>query len=154
MARYAALSAGRDELRARLEGEIAVVRDRYATTLDRQESELSTLSAQLKKFAQGRKTEFKPAPSGDGRSYEHAGVALGFRQSPGRVEIRKEDEAIDWLRDYRSGEFVRIVHQADREKLLAALREGADSRLVETLAAHGIRFEQKDKFFVEVANEK
>ena len=117
----------------------------------RADSEKRELVAKaLKKFAVAHKAEFKAAPNGDGRSYEHAGAVLGFRQSPGRVEIRNEDKTIDWLRDIRNGKFIRIVHQANREALLEALRDGSDQRLIEVLASHGITFRQGDKFFLEV----
>ena len=115
------------------------------------EADCVELAQALKKFAQAHKAEFKAAPSGDGRSFEHAGVMLGFRQSPGRVEIRKEEEAIEWLRDYQNAKFVRVVHEPNRELLLETLRApDTPERLVETMAAHGIKFEQPDKFFLEV----
>lgn len=110
------------------------------------------LDKELKKFAQAHKTEFKPSPAGDGRSYEHAGVVLGFRQTPGRVGIRNEDKVLEWLYAFRGGTFARMAIEADREALLGVLRPSpdADQRLIETLAAHGITFQQKDKFFLEV----
>jgi len=111
------------------------------------------LEKALKKFAVSRKNEFMPAPNGDGRSYEYAGAVLGFRQSPGRVEIRNEEKTIEWLRDIRNGKFIRVLHEPNREALLEALRDGSDERLVEVLAAHGITFQQKDRFFLEVKNE-
>jgi phage host-nuclease inhibitor protein Gam len=129
---------------------------KYERTIRADSEKREVLAKALKKFAVSRKIEFKVSPAGDGRSYEHAGSVLGFRQSPGRVEIRNEDKTIEWLRDFREGEFTRIKYEADREALLAALRPQADQnqRLVEILAAHGIRFDQKDKFFLEVATTK
>lgn len=136
-----------------LDEALTKVQERCQPELQDAENAVAGLLDALKKFAQSKKSEFKPAPNGDGRSYAHAGVTLGFRQSPGRVEIRKEEEAVEWLRDFRRGELVRTIHEPNRELLLEVLRRGVDQRLVETLAAHGIRYEQKDKFFLEVEKE-
>jgi len=151
--RFAAAEAESDAQLAALDLAFANVRARHQLDRDLTTAELAKLEAALKKFAAAHKAEFKAAPNGDGRSYEHAGAVLGFRQSPGRVEIRKEEETIEWLRDFREGTFVRVVHEANREMLLDILRQGVlakDKRLVETLAAHGITFRQADKFFLEV----
>lgn len=142
------------KLNVALDEALTKVQASHLADLETAEGLVDKSLAALKKFAQARKAEFKPSPNGDGRSYEHAGVTLGFRQSPGRVEIRKEEEVIEWLRDFREGVFVRIVHQADREALLEILRSAQDDRLVGTLAAHGIKFEQKDRFFLEVKSDK
>jgi phage host-nuclease inhibitor protein Gam len=150
---FAETSAQLAEIQAKLDAEIVALRKRYAEAFRVVELSLNASAAALKKFAQGHKSEFKPSPAGDGRSYEHAGVTVGFRQSPGRVEIRNEDKTIEWLRDCRNGKFVRLIHQPNRDALLEVLRDGSDQRLVETLAAHGITFQQKDKFFLEVTSE-
>lgn len=150
---YAKQATELAEQQAALETELARVRATFERHTELTTAELAETEAALKKFAQGHKNEFKPSPAGDGRSYEHAGAVLGFRQTPGRVEIRNEEKTIEWLRDCRNGRFVRLVHQPNREALLEALRDGSDQRLIETLAAHGIRFKQKDKFFLEVAKE-
>lgn len=147
---YARQATELAEHQAALERELSRVRATFERHTELVTAELAETEAALKKFAQGHKSEFKPSPAGDGRSYEHAGVVLGFRQSPGRVEIRNEEKTVEWLRDCRNGRFVRLIHQPNRDALLEALRDGSDQRLIETLAAHGITFQQKDKFFLEV----
>jgi phage host-nuclease inhibitor protein Gam len=140
---------------ARRDEELAALRNRHQYQIDLASQEVSDVEAALKKFAAAHKAEFQAAPNGDGRSYEHAGAVLGFRQSPGRVEIRNEEKTIEWLRDCRNGRFVRLVHEPNREALLQALRPSpdGDQRLIESLAAHGITFQQKDKFFLELNKE-
>lgn len=104
----------------------------------------------LKKFAAAHKAEFKPREQGgDVRSYDHAGVTLGFRRTPPAVRIEDEEQAITYLCQYYREDYVRTQFTPDREALKVALQDG-NERLIEALAAHGITLKQVDKFFVEV----
>jgi len=152
LAKFAEVEAALASAAALHQTLVQELEEKYARLIRADSEKRELLAKELKKFAVSRKSEFRVSPAGDGRSYEHSGAVLGFRQSPGRIEIRNEEKTIEWLRDYHEGEFTRIKHEADREALLGVLRPQPDQnqRVVETLAAHGITFRQGDKFFLEI----
>jgi len=127
---------------------LSVARD-YGKRVKSYEEKRADLEKALKKFAAGHKAEFKPMPIGDGRSYEHAGVTLGFRRTPPAVRIEDEETAVTYLCQYYKDEYVHTQFAPNREALKSALQNG-NERLVEALAAHGITLKQVDKFFVEM----
>lgn len=143
-AKLRALAAEKDK-------ESALIERRYNVRLTELSESIEEITATLKKFAQAHKSEFKPAPKGDGRSYEHAGVEFGFQRTPPAVFIESEAPAIVWLRNNFANLYIRVREEANREGLLDALKAG-DERFVEKLAANGIMLKQRDKFFCETAN--
>jgi len=121
----------------------------YAARAKRHLERRDEIVKALKKFATAHKAEFKPREQGgDVRSYEHAGVTLGFRRTPPAVRIDDEEAAVTYLCQYYE-EYVRTQLEPNREALKTALQDG-NERLVEALAAHGITLKQVDKFFAEV----
>lgn len=151
MEQWGRSSCALEEAQARLETELQAVRERHADALGDLEAELIILADDLRGFAKVQKAEFKPREAGgDVRSYEHAGVVLGYQRTPPFVRIRDEEKALKWLASEPwLKQFIRLRQEANREALRAKLSEG-DQRLVERLAAHGITLDQKDKFFLEV----
>jgi phage host-nuclease inhibitor protein Gam len=134
---------------------LAKVAADHNEAIARPEGDATELSTALKKFAQAHKVEFKPAPSGDGRSYEHANVTLGFRKRPDKVDIppdRYEQIVEDLHNDYNDA-YVRVRKEANLEAIEATLRAGHPTDQ-QYLGSLGISMKPgKDKFFLEVNQE-
>ena len=149
---YAQTAQRLKKAEARRDLEIAKLRENWATEITGLEEELAAATKALKQFAGKNKEEFKPMPMGDGRSYIHAGVEMGFRRTPPAVRIEDEEKAVTYLYQYYQDEYVRTRFEPDREKIKAALIDGYE-RLIEALAAHGITLKQKDQFFLKLMAE-
>jgi len=156
MVQVADLSAARAKKQAALDAEIAQTRARHDEALQRLDFRLSTLNSQLEDFSAAHRSEFKAAPDGDGRSYEHAGVTIGFRKLLDKVSLprgdAKKEVSLEYLEQYRP-EFVRHTPEFDLIALLPALKEGPPE-LVKALAEHGVTLKVgKDEFFLKVKSE-
>lgn len=159
MVEYADLAAERATEQAHLDADIAEIRALHAEDLQRLDSQLSTLNSQLESFAAEHKTDFKAAPDGDGRSYEHAGVTIGFRKLLDKVKLphgeAKKAVSLEYLVQYRP-EFVRRTPEFNLLALLEALKDAdPESSLVKALAEHDIKLKPgRDEFFLKVASGK
>lgn len=155
MAAHAARAAMLSKRRAALEDALQRVRATYAEEIAEYERLLAETAAALEEFTVSRKAEFKAAPDGDGRSYEAAGVIIGFRKLLDKVGLprgeAKKQVALEYLLQYRP-EFVRRTPEFDLIALLAALKDG-DADLVRALDEKaGITLKPgKDEFFLKVA---
>jgi len=143
--------------RAEMDAEILAITEKYADSVGNAELILAANEQALERFASDHKAEFKAAPDGDGRSYGHAGITIGFRKLLDKVALprgeAKKEVSLEYLEQYRP-EFVRRTPEFDLVALLAALKDG-DSDLVKALADHGITLRPgKDEFFLKVATEK
>jgi len=157
MIEYADAAAERAIEQADLDAEIAQAKARYAKSLQTLDSQLSTVNCGLEAFASAHKAEFKPAPDGNGRSYEHAGVTIGFRKLLDKVGLprgeAKKQVTLEYLCQYRP-EFVRRTPEFDLVALLPALKDGSPD-VVKALAEHDITLKPcKDEFFLKVASGK
>lgn len=154
MADYAVESARLANLQAALDDALAKTRAGYEHEIKEITDRLSATEAALEEFTVSRKSEFKAAPDGDGRSYEHARVAIGFRQHPDKVGLprgeAKKQVALEYLVQYRP-EFIRSTPEFDLVALLATLKDGSTD-VVRALDEHaGITLKPgKDEFFVKV----
>jgi hypothetical protein len=153
MADYAFESATLAKIRAGLEDTLASIRASYQLKIFEHEERLKATEAALEQFADSRKAEFKAAPDGDGRSYEHAGVSIGFRKLLDKVALprgdAKKEVSLEYLAQYRP-EFVRRTPEFDLMALLPALKDGSPD-VVKALAEHGITLKVgKDEFFLKV----
>jgi len=150
MAHFAQVECDLEKLGAANLQAMQAQHERYAAQVKPYLEKRQELEKALKKFAGAHKAEFKPREQGgDVRSYDHAGVTLGFRRTPPAVRIEDEEQAITYLCQYYGEEYIRTQFSPDREKLKGALQDG-NERLIEALAAHGITLKQMDKFFVEL----
>jgi len=149
MEELAKLDAARRAIAARRDLRVTQVESQFNGELNALADAEDAIEKSLKAFAGKRKAEFKPAPSGDGRSYQHAGVAFGYRRTPPAVHIEEEEAAIRWLTDRFEEQYVRVKQEPDREALKVTLLE-CDERTRGFYAAHGISLKSKDKFFCEV----
>ena len=153
-AKHASLLAG---VKATMENEITALRKAYDEDIREIEERLKATEAALEEFTNARKAEFKAAPDGDGRSYEHAGVTIGFRKLPDKVGLPRADAkkqvSLGYLCQYRP-EFVRRTPEFDLVALLPALKDGPPEQ-VKALAEHDITLKPgKDEFFLKVASDK
>ena len=156
MDQVADLAAGRARMQAELDCALAQTRARFTANLQNLDSQLSTLDSRLEFFAAEHKSEFKAAPDGDGRSYEHAGVSIGFRKLLDKVALprgdAKKEVSLEYLEQYRP-EFVRRTPEFNLVALLAALKDG-DAALIQALADHDVKLKPgKDEFFLKVKTE-
>jgi hypothetical protein len=139
-----------------LDAALAKVRATYQRHTELTTAELAEMETVLEKFAAEHKVEFKAAPDGDGRSYEHAGVSIGFRKLPDKVGLprgeAKKQVSLEYLAQYRP-EFVRRTPEFDLLALLPALKEGPLEQ-IKALAEHDITLRPgKDQFFLKVKTE-
>lgn len=109
------------------------------------EAEKSLLVKELADWAEGDVANWMA------RSIETPFGRLGFRIGNPTVALykavaKKLEEALDRL-SARMPDFVRMRPEIDREKILAADREGTLDR--KKLLRCGLRIEQKDSFFIE-----
>jgi hypothetical protein len=154
MGLYAMQAARLAEYQAAIDKALAQVRATCHREFELLGAEMGETEAALKQFADSRKSEFKAAPDGDGRSYGHAGITIGFRKLLDKVALPRGDArkevSLEYLEQYRP-EFVRRTPEFDLIALLAALKDG-DSDLVKALAEHGITLKAgRDEFFLKVA---
>lgn len=153
MARLASAEGSRREIQADIESEIASVHEGYHDRLTSAKAAIDGLQKALAKFAKKHKKEFRAREDGgDTRSFEHAGVVMGFRKTPARVEIKKIEQATQWLRQ-KFPLFIRTKYEPNREALLEELKR-PESTLRDRLAGHGIAIDSDDKFFCEVKEQK
>jgi len=157
MGLYALQATRLAEHKAAQESALAKVRATYEREFERLAEEMSAKEAALEEFTVSRKAEFKASPDGDGRSYEHSGVVIGFRKMLEKVALPRGDAkkqvALEYLEQYRA-DFVRRTPEFDLVALLAALKDG-DSALVKALAERGIVLKPgKDEFFLKVVGDK
>jgi phage host-nuclease inhibitor protein Gam len=137
--------------RANADALIRRIEQQYQDFAREREAERADLELALRKFASVHKKEFAPREQGgDTRSYEHAGVVMGYRAKPPEVRIENEEYALEWLRTFDDGIYVRVKLEANRQAIREALSNDADERTIERMAAHGITLQQRDKFFLEV----
>lgn len=152
---YAEFSASLAKTRAKMDAEILGITEKYADVIGNAETALTALDSQLKAFALEHKAEFKAAPDGDGRSYEQAGIAMGFRKLLDKVALPRGDArkqvALEYLAQYRP-EFVRSNPEFDLVALLAALKDG-DAALVKALAERAaiVLKPGRDSFFIKTS---
>ncbi len=151
MAEYGRLWREARKFAASEEEAVERVRADYAQRRGGGEAKRKKLERSLQHFARARKRQFQPAPQGPGRSFSSNGVRIGFRLTPPAVRISSQAATVQWLVEAHLEGFLRITRQPDREALKSALSNGdpAERDLVERLAAHGIRLEQSNKFFIE-----
>lgn len=157
MERYASKQTYLAIERALMDADILAITEKYADLIGNAELGAECIAQALEQFTNSRKAEFKAAPDGDGRSYEHAGVSIGFRKLLDKVALPRGDAkkqvSLEYLQQYRP-EFVRLHPEFDLVKLLAALKDG-DAALVDALADHDIKLKPgKDEFFLKVASGK
>jgi len=148
MEELAKLDAQRREVAARRDAKAAEVESKFNAELCALSDAHDAIERSLKAFAGKRKAEFKPAPSGDGRSYEHAGVSFGYRRTPPSVYVEDEAATIAWAETSKYPELIRTKVEINREYARAVIQES--ERDAERLAAHGISLKSKDKFFCEI----
>lgn len=152
---YARAEAEESELLAEQDAELNRIRARFDSRLKPHQEGLAEMHAALKEFADLYKAEFKAAPDGDGRSYEHAGVLIGFRKLLDKVALPRGDAkkqvALEYLAQYRP-EFVRRSPEFNLIALLDALKNAdPQSILACALAERGIVLKPgKDEFFLKV----
>jgi|SRR5579884_344486 len=155
MERVARLDAELRIERANADAMIQRIEQQYQDFAREREAERADLELALRKFASAHKKEFAPREAGgDRRSYEHAGVVMGYRAKPSEVRIENEEYALEWLRTFDDGIYVRVKLEANRQAIREALSNDADERTIERMAAHGITLQQRDKFFLEVRNDR
>ncbi len=155
MERVARLDAELRIERANADAMIQRIEQQYQDFAREREAERADLELALRKFASAHKKEFAPREQGgDTRSYEHAGVVMGYRAKPPEVRIENEEYALEWLRTFDDGIYVRVKLEANRQAIREALSNDADERTIERMAAHGITLQQRDKFFLEVRNDR
>lgn len=154
MAELANVEASRKATQAEIDAEIASVHTTYQDAMNRYKATGAELQTALAKFAKKHKREFRARDEGgEVRSREHAGVVMGFRKTPPALRIENEPKAIDFLRRFANGTFLRVKTEPDRQGLADVLKDDSDPA-VEKLAANGITLQQKDKFFCEVKEQK
>ena len=157
MEQYADQAANLAQRRAWLDDALAKVRATYAAEIAAGEKALEEIEASMEAFALAHKTEFKPAPAGDGRSFDHAGVTVGFRKMPPSVKLphrtADREAALNYLQIYRPS-LVRLAPEFDKPAILRTLDDGGEV-LAKALGEHGIKLNPgKDEFFVKTEGEK
>ncbi len=141
-------------IQANIDAGVAAVHAKFGSRMEEENARIGELEAALARFGKKHKKEFRPKEEGgETRSYEHAGVVMGFRKTTPAVRIENEPKAVDFLATHDGGRYVRTRTEPDRQGLAEALKDDSDP-FVEKLAAHGITLQQKDKFFCEVKEQK
>lgn len=154
MVRLAAAESARRGIQAEIDSEISAVHEQYREAMERQKTEAAELQASLAKFAKKHKRDFRAREEGgEVRSREHAGVVMGFRRTPPALRIEDEPKAVEFLRRFEGGAYLRVRTEPDRQGLADVLKDDSDAA-VEKLAANGITLQQKDRFFCEVKEQK
>lgn len=154
MVAYAAVQNIIARDRAKMDAEILAITEKCSDSVGNAELAAQRLAQELEAFTREHKAEFETAPDGDGRSYTHAGVVIGFRKLLDKVALprgdAKKEVALEYLVQYRP-EFVRSTLEFDLIKLLAALKDGA-ADVVRALAEKaGITLKPgKDEFFLKI----
>lgn len=149
MARYAIAAARLQRHRARLEKELAVLRSEYEGEITEAEKNVASLSAKLEALAANHKDEFAAAC---GRSYLHAGVRIGFRETPPRVHIKRGylEIATVWLRRFCDGRFLRVKEEIAKDLIRDELMQPGMGPRIDDFRERGITLKSDDRFFVEV----
>jgi len=151
MEEFGVAAAKLEKKRARLEKELACIRAEYEPEISEAEQSVASLTAKIEILAEAHKDEF-PA----GRSYRHAGVEMGFRQTPPRVHIKRNfaEIALTWLlKKFGEDRYVRVKREINKETVRDTLAEAGragDSSLLGEFRERGITLKQDDNFFVEV----
>lgn len=149
---YALQSARLLAREAALQEDLAKVRHSYEEQILEGQAEVEAIEELLKTYAMKHKSDFRPRDKGgEVRSYQHAGVDIGFHQDPKTVRVKGGDDkaAVRLEEDYGLA-YIIVTKKPDRAVLKAVLEAGND-HLTANLARKGITLEPgKDRFFVKV----
>jgi phage host-nuclease inhibitor protein Gam len=159
MQAYADAKADEATLAAAMQDAIQTAQAVYLEPITSAQGDASEQELLIREFARAHKGEF----NSDGRSYEYAGVTVGFRKNPDSLQTpRNQDGLVEWLKHRFGFLFVRVSYEPDKETLHRFLARETDEefenisepRKVERAleeAGIGIR-KGADKFFIEVRN--